>query len=254
MTTKRRPGNGSSSCCREQPGAELAGEAGNGREALELWERTQADVVLLDIRMPVMDGLETARHLAAQERPPAVIFTTAYSEFAVEAFDAHAIAYLLKPVRTEKLTAALGGAGRVNRVQLTQLSGGAAPARRHICAKLRDKLHVVPLENVLCFVADQKYVTVHHTGGELLVDESLKDLEQEFAGRFLQGAPECPGGPRPGGTPGERRCRPPAGVYARPGGAPGSQSSLGLRSARTLARRPLNPSRFLIAYLAHSPM
>ena len=170
----------------EQPGAELAGEAGNGREALELWERTQADVVLLDIRMPVMDGLETARHLAALERPPAVIFTTAYSEFAVEAFDAHAIAYLLKPVRAEKLATALGGAGRVNRVQLTQLAGGTAPARRHICAKLRDKLHVVPVENVLCFVADQKYVTVHHTGGELLVDESLKDLEQEFAGRFLR--------------------------------------------------------------------
>ena len=165
---------------------ELAGEAGNGREALELWERSQADVVLLDIRMPVMDGLETARHLAALERPPAVIFTTAYSEFAVEAFDAHAIAYLLKPVRAEKLAAALTGAGRVNRVQLTQLGGGSAPARRHICAKLRDKLHVVPVENVLCFVADQKYVTVHHTGGELLVDESLKDLEQEFAGRFLR--------------------------------------------------------------------
>ncbi len=171
---------------REQPGAELAGEAANGREALELWERTQADVVLLDIRMPVMDGLETARHLAAQERPPAVIFTTAYNEFAVEAFDAHAIAYLLKPVRGEKLSAALTGAGRVNRVQLTQLGAGNAPARRHICAKLRDKLHVVPVESVLCFVADQKYVTVHHTGGELLIDESLKDLEQEFAGRFLR--------------------------------------------------------------------
>ena len=171
---------------REQPGIDLVGEAGNGREALELWERSQADVVLLDIRMPVMDGLETARHLAALERPPAVIFTTAYSEFAVAAFDAHAIAYLLKPVRGEKLAAALTGAGRVNRVQLTQLAGGAPAARRHICAKLRDKLHVVPVESVLCFVADQKYVTVHHTGGELLVDESLKDLEQEFAGRFLR--------------------------------------------------------------------
>ncbi|HEV7165527.1 MAG TPA: LytTR family DNA-binding domain-containing protein [Gammaproteobacteria bacterium] len=174
------------SLLREQMGVELAGEAGNGREALELWERTQADVVLLDIRMPVMDGLETARHLAAQERPPAVIFTTAYNEFAVEAFDAHAIAYLLKPVRSEKLSAALTGAGRVNRVQLTQLTAGGAPARRHICAKLRDKLHVVPVESVLCFVADQKYVTVYHTGGELLIDESLKDLEQEFAGRFLR--------------------------------------------------------------------
>jgi two-component system, LytTR family, response regulator AlgR len=170
---------------KEQPGVEIAGEAGNGREALELWERSQADVVLLDIRMPVMDGLETARHLAAQERPPAVIFTTAYNEFAVEAFDAHAVAYLLKPVRTEKLAAALAGASRVNRVQLSQLAAGA-PARRHICAKLRDKLHVVPVENVQCFIADQKYVTVCHSGGELLIDESLKDLEQEFAGRFLR--------------------------------------------------------------------
>ena len=170
---------------RELPGMEIAGEAGNGREALELWERTQADVVLLDIRMPVMDGLETARHLAAQERPPAVIFTTAYSEFAVEAFDAHVIAYLMKPVRAEKLATALAGASRVNRVQLTQLAAGA-PARRHICAKLRDKLHVVPVETVLCFIADQKYVTVCHTGGELLVDESLKDLEEEFGDRFLR--------------------------------------------------------------------
>ncbi|HEV2111881.1 MAG TPA: LytTR family DNA-binding domain-containing protein [Gammaproteobacteria bacterium] len=170
---------------RELPDMELAGEAGNGREALELWERTQADVVLLDIRMPVMDGLETARHLAALERPPAVIFTTAYSEFAVEAFDAHAIAYLLKPVRAEKLATALVGASRVNRVQLTQLATGT-PARRHICAKLRDKLHVVPVENVLCFIADQKYVTVCHSGGELLVDESLKDLEQEFGDHFLR--------------------------------------------------------------------
>ena len=173
------------SLLKEQPGMEVVGEAVNGREALELWERTQADVVLLDIRMPVMDGLETARHLAALEKPPAVIFTTAYSEFAVEAFDAHAVAYLLKPVRAEKLVAALANASRVNRVQLTQLAAGA-PARRHICAKLRDRLHVVPVENVLCFIADQKYVTVCHTGGELLIDESLKDLEQEFAGRFLR--------------------------------------------------------------------
>lgn len=175
------------SLLREQPDVEVLGEAGNGREALELWERTQADVVLLDIRMPVMEGLETARHLAALERPPAVVFTTAYSEFAVEAFDAQAIAYLLKPVRAEKLAAALASAGRVNRVQLTKLAAGAPPAaRRHICAKLRDKLHVVPIESVLCFIADQKYVSVCHTSGELLVDESLKDLEHEFAGRFLR--------------------------------------------------------------------
>jgi two-component system response regulator AlgR len=171
----------------EIPGAQLAGEAGNGREALEQWMHAQPDVVLLDIRMPVMDGLETARHLSVMEQPPAVIFTTAYSEFAVEAFDAHAIAYLLKPVRQEKLAAALQSAGHLNRVQLNRLTTQtAAPARRHICAKLRDRLHVVPVENVRSFIADQKYVTVHHAGGELLIDESLKDLETEFAGRFLR--------------------------------------------------------------------
>jgi two-component system response regulator AlgR len=169
------------------PGMEVSGEAGNGREALEQWEKVPVDVVLLDIRMPVMEGLETARHLAALEHPPAVIFTTAYNEFAVEAFDTHAIAYLLKPVRTEKLAAALAAAGQLNRVQLTRLAAGPpVSARRHIAARVRDKLHVVSVDNVTCFIADQKYVTVCHTDGELLIDESLKDLEQEFADRFIR--------------------------------------------------------------------
>ena len=169
------------------PGVEVAGEAGNGREALEFWERRPVDVVMLDIRMPVMEGLETARHFATLERPPAVIFTTAYNEFAVEAFDTHAIAYLMKPIRGEKLARALASAGQLNRVQLTKLAAEPpASARRHIAARVRDKLHVVPVDKVLCFIADQKYVTVCHTGGELLIDESLKDLEQEFAGRFLR--------------------------------------------------------------------
>ena len=169
------------------PGTAVLGEAANGREALELWQQAPVDVVLLDIRMPVMEGLETARHLATLEHPPAVIFTTAYNEFAVEAFDTHAIAYLLKPVRGEKLAAALASAGQLNRVQLTKLAAEPpVSARRHIAARVRDKLHVVPVEQVQCFIADQKYVTVCHGGGELLIDESLKDLEQEFAGRFLR--------------------------------------------------------------------
>ena len=169
------------------PGVEVVGEAGNGHEALALWERAPADVVLLDMRMPVMEGLETARHLAALEHPPAVIFTTAYDEFAVEAFDTHAIAYLMKPVRGEKLAAALASAGQLNRVQLTRIAAEPpVSARRHIAARVRDKLHVVPVDKVLCFIADQKYVTVCHADGELLIDESLKDLEQEFTGRFLR--------------------------------------------------------------------
>lgn len=172
---------------RDIPDAEFAGEAANGRQALEMWEKAQPDVMLLDIRMPVMDGLETAYHLATLEHPPAVIFTTAFNEFAVQAFDTRAIAYLLKPVRRDKLAEALAHAGRLNRVQLSRLGAQTAmPARRHICAKLRERLHVVPVENVVCFLADQKYVTVCHTGGELLIDEALKDLEREFGDRFLR--------------------------------------------------------------------
>ena len=168
-------------------GCEMVGEASNGREALEMWETRQPDVLLLDIRMPVMDGLETARHLAALDNPPAVIFTTAYEEFAVEAFDARAIAYLLKPVRHERLAAALANAGRLNRVQLNRLATQSLhTARRHICARLRDKLHVIAVENIQCFIVDQKYVSVCHSQGELLIDESLKDLEVEFAERFLR--------------------------------------------------------------------
>ncbi|MGB9429261.1 MAG: LytTR family DNA-binding domain-containing protein [Gammaproteobacteria bacterium] len=172
----------------EIPDCKITGEAANGREALQLWEATQPDVLLLDIRMPVMDGLETARHLAGLDNPPAVIFTTAYDEFAVDAFDTHAIAYLLKPVRQAKLAAALANAGRLNRVQLGQLATQTKThtARRHICARLRDRLHVVPVEHVQCFIADQKYVTVCHTEGELLIDEALKDLETEFSENFIR--------------------------------------------------------------------
>jgi two-component system, LytTR family, response regulator AlgR len=171
----------------EIPNCEVVGEAVNGRDALKLWETTQPDVLLLDIRMPVMDGLETARHLAGLENPPAVIFTTAYDEFAVEAFNTRAIAYLMKPVRQVQLSTALANAGRLNRVQLNQLSEHTGhAARHHICARLRDKLHVVPVDTIQCFIADQKYVTVCHSQGELLIDEALKDLEKEFSEFFIR--------------------------------------------------------------------
>lgn len=170
------------------PGFTVAGEAANGREALQLWESRQPDVLLLDIRMPVMDGLEAARHLAALDDPPAVIFTTAYDEFAVDAFDTHAIAYLLKPVRKERLADALRRAGRLNRVQLTQVvaESKTPSVRQYLSARLRERLHVVPVEQVQCFIAEQKYVTVYHTEGELLIDEALKDLETEFSANFMR--------------------------------------------------------------------
>jgi len=166
---------------------EVAGEAVNGREALERTHALSPDVVLLDVRMPGMDGLETARHLNVLEEPPAVIFTTAYDEYAVEAFEAHAVGYLLKPVRKEQLAAALARAGRLTRAQLQKLAAAGAGARRtHIAARAREGLKLIPIEEVQYFLADRKYTTVAHLNGEELIEDSLRLLESEFGAAFVR--------------------------------------------------------------------
>lgn len=164
---------------------ELVGEASEGAEAVRQTQATGADVVLLDVRMPGMDGLEAARHLAGAEPPPAVVFTTAYEDHALEAFEAHAVDYLLKPVRAERLAAALSAARRRTRAQLAPGSGAGAP-RTQICARLGGGLELVEVEDVIYFLAEQKYVTVRHSRGEVLIEESLKALEREFADRFVR--------------------------------------------------------------------
>ena len=167
---------------------EIVGEAGNGREALEVAARTAPDVVLLDIRMPGMDGIETAHHLNATESPPAVVFTTAYDEYAIDAFDANAIGYVLKPVRRERLERALRQAARLTSEVLGEIgrSSGVSTARKHICARLHDELKLIPIDEVHYFVADQKYVSVVHAGGRDLIEDSLKSLESEFSERFVR--------------------------------------------------------------------
>lgn len=172
----------------EMPDCEVVGEAADGRDALLACSKLYPDAALLDIRMPIMDGLETARHLLEQEdTPPAVIFTTAYNEFAIEAFDVRAVAYLLKPVRRERLAEALGNLTRLNQVQMNALSAAdGKPARRHLCARLGNELKVIPLEEVLYFHAEQKYVTVRHQRGEVLIDDSLRQLEDEFGDQLLR--------------------------------------------------------------------
>jgi two-component system response regulator AlgR len=171
-------------------GLEVVAEAATGADVLRSYGQLQPDVLLLDIRMPRPDGIEVAKALAELGEPPAVIFTTAYEEHALQAFEGHAVDYLLKPVRRERLAEALTRARRVNRAQIAALgdlaSGSGRPARTHICAQLRGSLEVVPLDEVVYFQADHKYVTVRHRGGELLIEESLKSLESEFAGRFLR--------------------------------------------------------------------
>lgn len=168
----------------EIPGFECIGEGATGEEALSLVEATAPDVVLLDIRMPGIGGLEAARRMAALPAPPVVIFTTAYEQHALEAFDAEASGYLLKPVRRDRLAAALERARRPPRAALRDAT--SEPRRVHVSARVRDELRLIPVAEVLCFLAEQKYTTVRHLGGEDLIEDSLRSLEEEFGAQFVR--------------------------------------------------------------------
>ncbi|MGH8252699.1 MAG: LytR/AlgR family response regulator transcription factor [Steroidobacteraceae bacterium] len=172
----------------EQGDVDIAGEAANGEQAVRLAGELQPDLVLLDVRMPGMNGLEAARHLALFESPPAVVFTTAYDAYAVEAFDAQAIGYLLKPVRAEKLAAALKRAARLAGSRLARIVAGdpQRAARTHVAARLGDSVRLIPLQDIYYFAADQKYTTVRHRGGTDLIEDSLRALEEEFPAQFVR--------------------------------------------------------------------
>jgi two-component system response regulator AlgR len=171
----------------EQPSVTVVAEAADGHEALHACAEQQPDLVLLDIQMPGIDGLETARHLAAFEPRPAVVFCTAFDAHALSAFDAQAIDYLVKPVRPERLAAAL------DRVRTFTAGRGHVDAatppgqrRTHLCARMRGSLRLIPIEDVHYLQAEEKYVVVHHARGEDLIEESLKSLEEEFGERFVR--------------------------------------------------------------------
>jgi two-component system response regulator AlgR len=165
---------------------ELVGEAENGEQALQLAAARQPDVVLLDIAMPGVDGLEAARHLRDFARRPAVVFCTAYDEHALSAFDAAAIDYLMKPVRPERLAAALERAATFIAGRLPTPASEPARRRTHLCARLRGSLRLIPIEEIHYLQAEEKYVIVHHARGEDLIEESLKSLEEEFAERLVR--------------------------------------------------------------------
>ncbi len=169
----------------ELDGVELAGQASSGEDALRQAATLRPEVVLLDVRMPGMDGLETARHIARLPEPPAVIFTTAYDEHALAAFEVQAAGYLLKPVRAERLREALERARRPTRAQLAHIAD-AGGRRTRIAVRVRDELRLIPVDDISCFIADQKYTTLRHRGGEELIEESLKSLEDEFAPDFIR--------------------------------------------------------------------
>lgn len=170
-------------------GVEVVGEASNGLEALRLSIKLRPDTVLLDINMPGMDGLRCARELSRLEEGPAVVFVTAHNDFALQAFEVAACDYLLKPVRKERLAAALTKAQRLTQgnweslePHLPQMQG----RRDHICAHRCGDIRLIAITDILYFHADQKYTTVRTLDGESLIEEPLKSLEQEFEGRFLR--------------------------------------------------------------------
>ena len=165
--------------------ADVIGEAATGEQALQQTAELVPDVVLLDVRMPGIDGIEAARHMNVLQQPPAVIFTTAFDEYAMKAFDAQAVGYLLKPIRKEKLAAALAHANRLTRPQLQKLAT-QTEARSHIAAKHREGLRLIPLDEVQFFFAEQKYTTVRHLKGEDLIEDSLRALEDELGSRFVR--------------------------------------------------------------------
>ncbi len=171
----------------ELAGFQVNGTCGTGHEALDLVSALRPAIVLLDIRMPGMTGIEAARHLSTLEDPPAIVFTTAYDQYALEAFESHAVGYLLKPVRRERLVQALKHAARLSGSQLKELATSERlAARQHVAVRIRDELKLIPLKEVRYFRADQKYVTVRHARGEDLLDESLRALEDEFAQSFVR--------------------------------------------------------------------
>jgi two-component system response regulator AlgR len=165
---------------------EVVGEAANGRALIDLLQRTPADVVLLDIRMPEMDGIEAAQHIQKLPDPPSVIFTTAYDAYALKAFELHAVDYLLKPIRLRRLHDALTRVRSITPLSLDVLQQLTPEARRHLSVQERGRLVLVPVEKILFMRAELKYVTIRTAEREHLLEESLTRLEQEFHEKFVR--------------------------------------------------------------------
>ncbi|HZZ93516.1 MAG TPA: LytTR family DNA-binding domain-containing protein [Usitatibacter sp.] len=177
--------------CREAFPLVLVDEARNGREVLDVLNREPVDIVLLDIRMPDMDGLEAARHIAGMAEPPGIIFTTAFDSYAIKAFEVNAIDYLLKPIRLERLLTALRKTRAGAPVSREALDAAANQPRRHLSVHERGKIHLVPLAEILYLRAELKYVTVRTAQREYLVEESLTHLEEEFGEVFVRVHRNC---------------------------------------------------------------
>ncbi len=169
----------------------VAGEAANGHDALQIAGAGGVDVALLDVRMPGMDGIEVARHLQQLAAPPAVIFTTAYDAYAIQAFELHVVDYLLKPIKASRLQAALSRVAQTAPLNPETLRGMQQAPRTCLSVAERGRVHLIPVPDILFLRAELKYITVRTAAREYLIEESLIQLEQEFAERFVRVHRNC---------------------------------------------------------------
>ena len=169
----------------------IVGEAANGREAMEILHAVTSDLVLTDIHMPEMDGLELARHLLKLQQPPVVIFTTAFHEHALQAFDVNAVDYLMKPVRMQRLLAALQKVPRLKPLSVAKLEELPASSRRFLSVTERSRVVLVPIDEIIYLKAELKYITIRTVQREFLLEESLTKLEEEFGPRFIRVHRNC---------------------------------------------------------------
>jgi two-component system response regulator AlgR len=172
--------------CREVFPLTIVDEATNGLEGVEAINQGNVDIVLCDIRMPLMDGIELARHLATLDSPPKLIFTTAYDQYAVQAFELNAVDYLLKPIRQERLLAALQKARPVLPPAAAAIAEATQHKRRHLSIHERGKVVLVPIDDILFLKAELKYLTVKTAQKEYLLEEALTKIEEEFQGTFTR--------------------------------------------------------------------
>src|SRR5258706_8802829 len=172
----------------------VVGESDSGLDVIDRLPGSAAQVLLLDIQMPGMGGIELARHLCALENAPAVIFVTAHDRHAGEAFELNAPDYLMKPVRAERLVAALKkalGAAPAGPGRAERLERAATGAREFFSVIDRNRIVLVPVGEVLFLKAELKYVTLRTRAGDHLIEEPLVSIEREFANRFVRVHRNC---------------------------------------------------------------
>ena len=174
----------------KESGHDVVAQAKTGIEAIVAVKAQQPDIILLDIRMPEMDGVACAQELAKLQHPPAIIFVTAYDHYAIAALKANAIGYLLKPANKDELLEALQKATNLNAAQLNEIrkleNPTSRPVREHIAARTHRGVELIKIQDIYYFTADQKYVKVRHKDGIVLIDDTLRELEQEFEDKLFR--------------------------------------------------------------------